>query len=116
MADQLTATGAGEGSQTTTQSPQSNATSGSFGAGRQGSSVQPGTASSLLTSQNGLPLQSTQLSTVSLGSQSSSSTQAPTTTKTHHTSPLALGFSILLLVLAVAIFWGMARPVKNTSV
>jgi hypothetical protein len=114
--ESLTATGS-SGSQTNTQSPQT-AGAGNFTPGAQQSgSVQPGTATDVLTSQNGTPLANTSLTTVSLGSSTGSTTAAPTpTTKPHHINPGLLAIAIFLFVFAVALFWSAARPEKNTTV
>jgi hypothetical protein len=113
--DSLTATPA-SGSQTNTQSPQT-ASSGGFSPGQQSSSVQPGTATDVLTSTNGTPLKNTPLTTVNLTTSTTAQTQAPTPAKKqHHISPGLLIISVILFFVAVGLFWSAARPVKNTSV
>jgi hypothetical protein len=114
MADQLTtSTGASSGVQSTTQSPQSAGQPASVGT--QASGVQPGTASTLLNSQGGLPLHGTALSTVNLNA-TSGVTAAPTSSPAkHHTNPVLFGLSALFLVAAVVLFWAVGHSVKNTT-
>lgn len=117
MADtQLTTTGSGSGAQAATQSPQSVGQSPSSGA--QASSVQPGTATSLLNGQSGVTLRTTALSTVNLDGGNAASTAASLPANPpakHHANPALFGFSGLLLVVAVVLFWTTSRSVKNTT-
>jgi hypothetical protein len=114
--DQLTAS-SGSGTQTTTQSPQSSVQSGTPTA--QASSVQPGTATSLLTSGGGVALHATSLSTVSLNNTTAQTQAAPQTAQmlpTHrHINPVLLSFSVVLCLIAIGMFWYTARSAKNTT-
>jgi len=105
----LTATKA-TGTQTATQSPQS---AGSATTGTQSSSVQPGTSASALTSTDGVPLQSGSLSTIPLATQATGTTQ--NAQPAHHRSPVATGVSVLLFVVAIALFALLARADKTTT-
>jgi hypothetical protein len=118
----LTAT-TGSGVQATTQSPQA-ATSQSGGgpSTQSSSSVQPGTATSLLTSNNGVSLHGTALTTVTLGTSAAATpstiaaTQVPLARpQVHHINPVLLGGSGLLLVIAVVSFWLTSRSAKNST-
>ncbi|MGC1177071.1 MAG: hypothetical protein WA843_03285 [Candidatus Saccharimonadales bacterium] len=117
MDSELTAT-SGSGTQTTTQSPQISA--GSEAPTTGASSVQPGTATSLLNGSGGVALRGSALSTVDLGGNSAQTQTrtAPATATTknpsHHANPVLLGFSIGLFVVALVICWLIAKPVKNT--
>jgi len=110
----LTAT-SGSGSQTTTQSPQS---VGDAATTTRSTSLQPGTASNLLTSQNGVALQPTPLSTVSLNpaTQTATTQNAATAQPTaHHSNPVLLVLCVLFLAAAVVMFWITSRSAKNTT-
>jgi cobalamin biosynthesis Mg chelatase CobN len=99
-------------SQTTTQSPQTAGASSNNAA--QAGSVQPGTATSLLTSQNGLPLQQTQLSTVSLSGNASTQTTA-SAAKPHHFNPILLIVAIAFFLIAAWLFWSTSNSVNKTT-
>jgi hypothetical protein len=110
----------GSGSQSTTQSPQNlvNTTNNTEAA----TSVQPGTATSLLTTPNGIQLAPVQLSTVNLNNSSASTRAAAskvavvtTVPPKHHLNSTLLGLSIGLFVLAIATFWFVTRSEKNTT-
>jgi cobalamin biosynthesis Mg chelatase CobN len=107
----LTAT-TNSASQSTTQSPQS------AGAGNnntaQSGSVQPGTAANVLTSQNGISLQQTQLSTVSLASSSNTQTNI-TPAPAKHINPFLLVVAAVLFLLAVWMFFSTTKTVNNTT-
>lgn len=120
MADnQLSAT-TGSGTQTTTQSPQ---TAGQPAAtGTQSSGIQPGTATSLLSSgQNGVTLHDTPLSTVNLVTPAPALPLATSTAQPaqqpakHHINPVLFGLPILLFVIAAVFFWATSRTVKSTT-
>ena len=105
------------GSQATTQSPQSLVGSGSGTAST--GSVQPGTATSLLTSTSGIALHPAQLSTVSFNSASATASSAPAVATTlppkHHLNSGLLAISIGLVVIAAAAFLMISRSAKNTT-
>jgi len=114
-----TSTNGSIGSQSNTQNPQTAIQPVS--AATKSGSVQPGTANSLLTSQQGgVPLQTTVLSTVSLNP-SALQTAVPTTgtasspPKQHHVSYVLLGFPVVLILVAVILFWTIRRSVKSTT-
>lgn len=110
--DQLTAT-AGSGSQATTQSPQS--AGQPSGNSALSGSVQPGTATSLLDSQDGVPLHGTALSTVSLTNTAPAVAVLPKASPPkHHVNSAFFGFSGLLLLVAVVLFWNTNRSAKGT--
>jgi hypothetical protein len=104
----------GNGSQSDTQSPQNlvNTTNNT----EAGTSVQPGTSTSLLTTASGIQLKPIQLPTVSLTSSLTSkvATTPPTPPK-HQLNSALLGLSIALFVLAIVLFWSTARTGKNTT-
>src|SRR2546421_637495 len=101
-------------SQSTTQTPQS--TAGSSVGGVQTRGVQSGTPADVLRSTNGIPLSNTALSVVNLGGTTTSATTSskPVTPKHHANVPL-LGFSALLIVIAIVMFWIDSRSVKTTT-
>ena len=111
MADnQLSAT-TNSTTQSNTQSPQ---TVGTTSGTAQSSSVQPGTASTLLVSQNGITLHPTALPHASL---TSGTIKAPATPvpQHHHWNPVLTGLAVLLFLAAIVLFWGAGRGVKTTT-
>jgi hypothetical protein len=112
MAGTTLNTTSGSGTQATTQSPQS---AGAATATTNSNAVQPGTASDLLRSNNGVELKSTPLTTVSLGAKSSTSTAQPPVTNQHHINPVLGVFSVALFILAIVLFWLTSRSAKNTT-
>jgi hypothetical protein len=115
MAESTLTTTTATGSQTTTQSPQTSAAATNFG-GQQSSGVQPGTARDLLNSTNGIPLASSPVTTVNLANaaqQTVTTTQVPK--EQHHVNPALMGFSVLLFLVAIVLFWNTSRSVKNTT-
>src|SRR5580765_1030313 len=117
MADQLTAT-SGSGTQTTTGTPQSVPITAGFGGGTQASGVQPGTATSLLNSSQGVELTPTALPSVSLDSTTTAgktTSVIPLAAKPHHLNLGLLGISAVLVVVAIVLFWSMNRSAKNTT-
>jgi hypothetical protein len=105
-------------SQASTQTPQ--ASVGPSGAATTSGGVQPGTASSLLTtsSATGISLKSQVLPTVTVSGTSTGSLQAADTKTTpakHHANVVLVGIAVVLLVAAVAFFWTTARSAKNTT-
>jgi hypothetical protein len=119
MADLTTAPAAGN--QGTTQNPQS-APSGQTisGASAQSGGVQPGTAKDVLTNQNGLSLHTTALTAVSLDQTTSSTGSqaqpAPAVQKpAHHINPALIGISIILIIVAIGLFWMINRSAKSTT-
>lgn len=109
----LAATTSG-GTQTTTQTPQQvPATAGIIASSvQQGNAVQSGTPISDLTGHGGIPLQSGYLTTVNLAATTAPAQAAP---PKHHLNVGLFGASLLLFVVAVVLFWGATRPVKNTA-
>jgi hypothetical protein len=107
--------GSGSGAQGSTQSPQGLVSSGIATAA--GSNVQPGTATTLLTSPTGISLHTTQLSTVSLTSATTPvvSSSPATILPKHHIDSGLLGISIGLAVIAVVVFLMITRSAKNTT-
>lgn len=113
MAQQTLTTTAATGTQTTTQSPQTSSAAGF--ANSPSSGVQPGTAESTLQSkQGGIPLGQASLSTVSLNTATVAKPRI-VTPKSHHINPALFGVSLLLLVVAVGLFWTTSRSVKTTT-
>ena len=98
----------GAGTQTITQSPQSSTQTSSLG---QSQNVQNGTAESVLNSKVGVPLGGTHVNSIQLANASVST--APPTAPAHHRSPVLLGFSGLLFVVAIVLF---ATATRNDSV
>lgn len=112
MAENTLKTVTAGGTQTATQSPQDSVQAGNSLGGQSASDVQSGTATSLLNSGGGIVLNSTPLTTVNL----SATGQTPVvTTQPRHIHPVLFGFSALLLVIAVALFWSASRSAKNTT-
>jgi hypothetical protein len=107
-------TSSNSGEQTTTQSPQ--ASVGSAPATANASSVQPGTAAAVLTSQNGQTLHPTSLNSVTLGASSTqtvAATAQPAPAK-HFNYGLG-GVAVVLFLVAVLLFWTTSRSVKSTT-
>jgi hypothetical protein len=107
----------GSGTQTSTQSPQNLAAPSSSTAA--GSSVQPGTATSLV-SPNSISLNNPNLNIVNLNSVSATATSPKTsavvtTQPKQHLNSGLLSISISLFVIAIIIFWAVGRPEKNTT-
>ena len=97
------------GTQNTAENPQ---TAGSAGNSR---AVQPGTTSSLLdTTNGGVPLTNQALTSVNLPKTSASVAQ-PALPAEQSTNPIAIGFSILLFVIAAAVIVAIFLPVKTTT-
>ncbi|HVA11498.1 MAG TPA: hypothetical protein VNG32_05035 [Candidatus Dormibacteraeota bacterium] len=108
----------GDGGQTSTQSPQGLVGSGSTTAAA--SNVQPGTATTLLTTGSGIALYPTQLPTVSVNTAPQTTTTSTpvvaTTIQTkHHISGGLLGISAGLFIVALVVFWIITRSAKNTT-
>ena len=123
MALSISAGNGGVTSQANTQSPQTSAAAGTGSpAAAPGKSVQPGTATSLLSGpgggSDGIPLSSTVLPVASLNSSTQTTTaqaQPATTKSQHHPNAILLGIVAVLVVLAVAAMWLTQRSAKNTT-
>lgn len=100
------------GSLSQTQDPQS-ATS-TNGAIAQANSIQPEPTADALTSSEGLNLHPTALSTVNLSGRTTTSASTITPAVKHHTNPILLGFSGLLIIVAILLVWAISRPAKET--
>jgi hypothetical protein len=111
--------GAGNGTLTNTQSPQGLVGSGSATAAA--SSVQPGTATTLLTTGSGIALRPSQLTTVNVNTATTpaatipSSVAATTVQPKHHISSGLLGISAGLFIIALVVFWIITHSAKNTT-
>jgi len=108
----------GSGGQTNTQSPQGLVSSGSTTAAA--SNVQPGTATTLLTTGSGISLHPTQLPTINVNTApqtvtNPSSVAATTVQPKHHISSGLLGISAGLFIIALVVFWIITRSAKNTT-
>jgi hypothetical protein len=70
----------------------------------------------VLTSNQGIGLGGSQLTTVNLSASSTAQSQAkePVPAK-HHVNGALLGASIALVVVAVVLFWAVGRSAKNTT-
>jgi hypothetical protein len=116
MADQDLSAASSSGTQSATQDPQTS-TSGQLG-GTTSSSVQPGSSVNLFSGQSGVSLNPTSLSTVNLNSDSSATTTttvaSPAVLK-HNPNTVLLGLMVILVVLAIAIFWKFTSSAKNTT-
>jgi hypothetical protein len=101
-----------------TQSPQNSVGSGVNT--EAGSNVQPGTATSLLTTTSGIALTPSQLPTINVNesAQPSTSTNSVATTTVqpkHYISGGLLGVSIGLFIIALVVFWVITRSAKTTT-
>ena len=110
MAETLKATSSGP-SQNATQDPQAAGTSD--GGGTQASAVQPGGSNNLFNSTGGVPLTDQKLPTVAL---------KPTTglvvkpdIPQRHTSPVLVGMSAILFIIALVLIVSTFLPTKNTT-
>lgn len=105
----------GTGTQTSTGSPQ---TVGAGSNTAQSGSVQPGTATNLLNSSQGISLANTPLTTVNLGATKTATTPGTTTGQAaadQQVSPLAIGVCVLLFAVALVAFAIINRSAKNTT-
>lgn len=103
---------------TNTQTPQSSV--GPATGATSSGNVQPGTASSLLStsSAQGISLQNQTLPTVTVNGSSTGTIQQPakqTGSTSHHANGLLIGIAAVLLVAAIAFFWTTAQSEKNTT-
>ena len=119
MADLTTAPATG--SQSTTQNPQTVPSAQTIGgASKQSAGVQPGTATSLLNSQNGVSLSATPLTIVDLSNTEASTaittkSDAASIKPTHHVNTALIAISIGLVVVAIGLFWAIQRSAKSTT-
>lgn len=110
----------GSGTQSATGTPQSVGSQNTNAA--TSGSVQPGTASNLLSnpaagSTAGISLTGSQVTTVDLTG-TSATTQTATTqppAQPHHVNTVALGVCAVLAIVAVLVFVSMSRSAKNTT-
>lgn len=106
-----------EGQQTTTSNPQTLPTQ-TIGASAKSGGVQPGTAASLLNSQQGVSLGNPDLTTVNLGPATQTQTAAsprPAQPARHSINATWLGIPVILVLVAVGTFWIMHRSAKSTT-
>ncbi len=104
-------------SQANTQTPQSSV--GPAGNSTSSGNVQPGTASSLLETDNGgIRLTNQILPTVTVGATSTGTVQAAKSDARagkHHANVFLLGLAVVIFVLAVGFFWSIFRSEKSTT-
>lgn len=108
------AAGSNSGTQTSTQNPQHSSQTGSLGPAQ---NVQTGTANSLLNGQGSIQLPGAHVTTVNMTAAGQLRT-APTVNPNanHGANPVLAGFSVLLFLAAIVLFWTSSRPsVKNTT-
>ncbi|HEX5743902.1 MAG TPA: hypothetical protein VFX84_00405 [Candidatus Saccharimonadales bacterium] len=109
-----------DGQQNTTGNPQT-APTGTPGTPAKSGSVQPGTSTDLLNSQQGIGLGSPALTTVNLdsdpsqvrtqtGSQSQAAAQPP-----YHANLAWLSVPAIFLLVAAGMVWAIARSAKSTT-
>jgi hypothetical protein len=77
--------------------------------------VQPGTSTTLLTSQGGVNLHASQLTTVNLAAGTQAQSQPAAQPPKHHINTVLLSASILFCLIAVGLFWTISRSAKNTT-
>ena len=111
MASTLPIITTGAGTQNATQDTQTAGTSA--GAGTPSSSVQPGAVGDLNSTTAGVPLSSSQLSTVALST--STSTIVKPDVAPHHTNLASTGVSVLFFIMAVGLLIAIFMPAKNTT-
>src|SRR5665213_1338151 len=104
----------GSGTQGTTQNPQT-ASQQSTTPANQTSNVQPSAPNTYLTNVGGVPLQPTGGESISLASTTATTTTPTKLTVHHHPNGALLGFSGLLFVIAMVLFWSTSRTAKNTT-
>lgn len=109
-----TTTNSGSQSTASDSSLQSSVAANSVSGGTP-SSIQPGTNSTVLFGTGGIPLGQTSLATVPLVG---SATQTATVVQSphHKVNPALLGFSVVLFIVAIALFWFMGRDEKSTTI
>jgi hypothetical protein len=104
-------------SQASTQTPQ--ASVGPAGNSNSSGTVQPGTATNLLETDNGgITLTNQVLPTVTVAATATGTvqtTKSDTQSTNHHTNFFLLGLAIVIFVLAVGFFWSTFRSAKNTT-
>ena len=98
------------GDQTSTQSPQAAQPANGGGAANAGS-IQPGTANQALESTQGISLNPTPVSTVSLGGSTGQVSSA--LPRQQHFNPVLAGLALVLLVVAVILFWAVSASGKK---
>jgi hypothetical protein len=118
MAELTTAPASGD--QGTTQNPQTVPSGQSVsGASTQSGGVQPGTAQAVLTSQDGLSLRASALTTVNLNTTASTESQTRPVSETqqsdHHINPALFAISITLVLIAIGLFWFINHSAKSTT-
>ncbi len=115
--NQTLPTTTGSGTQATTDTPQSVAqSSSSIGSTETNSTVQPSLTSSILENQTGgIPLTSTPITAYDLNAAYPGTTTETTQTASRQPNHALLGVSILLLVVAVVLFWSTSKKSKNTT-
>jgi hypothetical protein len=100
-------------SQFSTQNPQSLATGGISNISN--SNVQSSDTASLFNGGSGISLKQTSLPVVSLGTSSSQTNSQPVVTAKHHFDAAWLILPILLVVIAVVVFWRIQVAANNTT-
>lgn len=117
MANNTLSTGVDNGgTQNATQSPQTSAPG--FGGGTESQSVQPTAANTINTSgsTSGIPLAAQTLPTVNLASGATATAAATTAPAApHKIQPVWAGFSIVLFLVALTLFWATMRSAKSTT-
>lgn len=109
-----------DGQQNVTSNPQT-APVAAPGAAAKSGSVQPGTADSLLKSQQGIGLGSTTLTTVQLDGnpaqvRTQTQSQAKSDTKpSHHVDAVWLIIPVIFVLVAAGMFWYISRSAKSTT-
>jgi hypothetical protein len=103
-------------SQTTTATPQT-AVGSSVGGSENSGSLQPGTSTDLLRSSNGIPLSTTNLPSVNLSANLSTSTASasPVVTSKHHINVAMLSLSAIFIIVAIILFFTANRSAKTTT-
>ncbi len=111
---QLTTTNS-SGTQATTQSPQSAGAASTAAANS--SSLQPGTATRVLDSgaNDGVPLSTTPLTTVNFNRAANIQATTAPVVPDRHVNPAFFSITVILVLVAVALFWWISRSEKNTT-
>ena len=106
------------GQQNATQNPQT--VPSAPGASTRSGGVQPGTATSLLTSTQGETLHPQTLTTVSLASdprtvRTTTSSVQPAPPQAHKVNAVWVAIPLVICLVAVVVFWAMSRSAKSTT-
>lgn len=105
--------------QGTTRSPQSVTAAPAMGASKQSGSVQPGTTASALRSSDGLSLERSSPTLISLDKTASTTSRTQVSSHVakpaHHFNAAYIGIAVVLVLIVIGISWAITRSANNTT-